>query len=223
MQSLAVVGDVHGSYDQLKVLIESERLAGRHLIFVGDLIDRGPRTSEVLALVANLTETWQYGTSVIRGNHEQALLDFIDGKSPGSFLRNGGMATIASYYEQVPANVLQHFRETFPKDHLALLRSSILYFETPDLLISHMGYDPSNPGDRSIHSMTLEPHYEIFHESHTSPIPLVVCGHYAQKDGQPWMSQSLICIDTGCGTVQDAPLTALLLPERMIVQSNTEG
>ncbi|MFY1652458.1 metallophosphoesterase [Solwaraspora sp. WMMB762] len=220
---LMVVGDVHGSYAQLARLLDSRFSAGRRLVFVGDLIDRGPRTSDVLDLVARLVAEWPLGVSVLRGNHEQALLDFLDGNDAVTFLRNGGVATVASYYPQAPPNVLKVFRDSFPLEHLSLLRSTVTHLESPEYLISHMGYDPRRPNARDLRAMVLEPHFELFQTRLQPPVPLTVCGHYAQRGGRAFVSQSLICIDTGCGTTEGAPLSAVLLPERLIVQSDIGG
>ncbi|WP_432957679.1 metallophosphoesterase family protein [Micromonospora haikouensis] len=220
---IMVVGDVHGSYEQLARLVDSRFTIGRHLVFVGDLIDRGPRSSDVLGLVARLGAEWPFGVSVLRGNHEQALLEFLESGNRVTFLRNGGMATVASYYSQAPPNVLRDFRESFPPEHLSLLRASVTHIETREILISHMGYDPRRPDARDLRAMVLEPHYELFQNRLERPAQLTICGHYAQRGGRAFVSQSLICIDTGCGTTEGAPLSAVLLPERLIVQSNAEG
>ncbi|WP_433389564.1 metallophosphoesterase [Micromonospora sp. KLBMP9576] len=218
-----IIGDVHGSYDQLARLLDSQFPLGRHVVFIGDLIDRGPRSSNVLDLVIQFASEWPQGASVLRGNHEQALLDFVETGDAARFLRNGGVSTIASYYVRVPSNVIQDFRENFPEEHLSLLRTSITHLETNEVLISHMGYDPQRPDSRDLRAMVLEPHYELFRHPVPPPVPLTVCGHYVQTDGRVFESGSLICVDTGCGVIEGAPLSAVLLPERLIVQSDTKG
>lgn len=220
---MMVVGDVHGSYEQLALLLQSPYTDGRHVVFIGDLIDRGPESSKVLDFVAEVSSEWPEGATILRGNHEQDLLDFIDSGQPGRFLHNGGLSTIASYYQSVPINVLRSFPHDFPEDHLSMLRSSTTYIETDSMLISHMGYDPTRPSVRDLDAMVLQPHYELFHSGPPSLAKLTICGHYAQRAGRPYVSSALICVDTGCGTVPGAPLTAVLLPERVIVQANDQG
>jgi serine/threonine protein phosphatase 1 len=222
MEPMIIIGDVHGSYEQLAPLLSSRFADGRKVVFVGDVVDRGPQSSKVIDLIIERQKSLG-GTHLIRGNHEQALLDFIRGKDDTTFLRNGGLSTIASYYQDVPDNVLTAFRQDFPAAHLELINSSVTHLETSSLLISHMGYDPKHPLARDARSMTLVPHHEIFFHSGEPAAPLTVCGHYAQRNGKPFLSNSLICIDTGCGTFSNAPLSALLLPERLVVQSNREG
>jgi serine/threonine protein phosphatase 1 len=223
MRPTIIIGDVHGSYEQLAPILSSDFATDRDVIFVGDLIDRGPHSSKVLDLIIERRRQPSGRVLLIRGNHEQALLDFIDGTDAATFLKNGGLSTIASYYRDVPDNVLSAFRQDFPMAHLDLVRSSVTHLETSEILISHMGYDPRNPLARDASSMTLVPHHDIFSHSGNPATPLTVCGHYAQKNAQPFISDSLICIDTGCGTFPSAPLSALLLPERTVVQSDAEG
>ena len=223
MKPLMVIGDVHGSYLQLSALLESRHASGRQIVFVGDLVDRGPDSAKVLGLVSDLIDSWSHGATLLRGNHEQALLDFLETGKVEPFLRNGGLATVASYYKSVPPNVLQSFREDFPGRHLAMLRNSLLCLETDDFLISHMGFDPRRPNARDIDAMVLQPHHEIFESAPTNHPKLTICGHYLQREQEPYITDNLVCIDTGCGTILGAPLTAILLPERRILKTDVRG
>ena len=219
---LAVIGDVHGRHDLLVRMLDSRHLRGRRVVLVGDVIDRGPDSARVLDLICEFIDGWPPGVTLLRGNHEQALLDFLDTGQAAAFLRNGGMYTVASYYKSVPTNVLAAFRQDLPDAHKAVLKSSATYFENEDVLVSHMGYDPSNPAARDRKAMVLDAHFDLF----SAPArlqKLTVFGHYAQRGGQPYVTDSLICIDTGCGTFPNAPLSAVLLPERTIVQIEPEG
>lgn len=69
-----VVGDLHGHVSLLEQALAARRFdpAGDRVIAVGDVIDRGPESLRALALFA---EPWFYS---VRGNHEQAMLDWID-------------------------------------------------------------------------------------------------------------------------------------------------
>ena len=221
-RDLAVIGDVHGRHDLLARMLDSRHLRGRHVVLVGDVIDRGPDSAKVLDLICELIDGWPPGATLLRGNHEQALLDFLDTGQAAAFLRNGGMHTVASYYTAVPRNVVAAFRQDLPEAHKTLLKSSATYLESEEVLVSHMGYDPSYPSARDLQAMVLDAHFDLFQ----GPVGLqkfTVCGHYAQRGGQPYVTDSLICIDTGCGIFPNAPLSAVLLPERTIVQVEPEG
>ena len=68
---LIVIGDVHGQLDTLKKLLEQinfDNKNGDHLIFTGDLINKGPNSPGVVQLAMDL------GASAVRGNHEDRAL-----------------------------------------------------------------------------------------------------------------------------------------------------
>ena len=79
-----VIGDVHGCLEALKMavaLIETRRLedGGEHvrLVFVGDLIDKGPDSLGVLRYVQAITQRFYYEVVVVMGNHEEKLLRYL--------------------------------------------------------------------------------------------------------------------------------------------------
>lgn len=69
---LAVVGDVHGEHEALDALLARPELAGRFLVFVGDLVDRGPDSLAVIKRVARLVGEGR--ALCVLGNHELNLL-----------------------------------------------------------------------------------------------------------------------------------------------------
>jgi hypothetical protein len=76
---LDIIGDIHGEYDALCVLLghlgydgQGRHVQGRSLVFVGDLCDRGPNSPAVLALVQRLIESGR--AHAVLGNHEINLL-----------------------------------------------------------------------------------------------------------------------------------------------------
>jgi len=96
-----IIGDVHGHYDTLMKLV-SKLPSDAKLIFVGDLIDRGSRSAEVVKFVR------EGGHGCVMGNHEQ-LMDafgssfaaFVEQNEPikthSNWYSNGGIATLKSY------------------------------------------------------------------------------------------------------------------------------
>lgn len=96
---IAVIGDVHGCVNTLSELVE--RLLKKYdvekFIFIGDLIDRGPASAEVIQYVQDLKKT--YSLELLRGNHEDMMLDFAAGISHygnSDWLNNGGIEAIKS-------------------------------------------------------------------------------------------------------------------------------
>lgn len=93
-----IIGDVHGYYDKLLRLVE-KLPSDAKLVFVGDLIDRGPDSAKVLAFVR------ENGHLCVRGNHEEFMIkerpetgwEWGRTSSYKMWLANGGDATLASY------------------------------------------------------------------------------------------------------------------------------
>ncbi|MES2987777.1 MAG: metallophosphoesterase family protein [Pseudomonadota bacterium] len=152
------VGDVHGRFDCLERL---EARIARHeanagaadetlVIFLGDYIDRGPASREV---VKHLSRGQFAGLSTryLLGNHEDAMLGFLD--DPAShveWLNYGGMATLASYGVRAPggmesanlAAMQQGLADAVPYAHLQFLRDLELWIELGDYLFVHAGIRP---------------------------------------------------------------------------------
>lgn len=86
MQRTIVIGDVHGCLDELKELLDrAGRTDDDHLVFIGDLIDRGPYSAETVRFVAALAA--QCSVQLIMGNHEEKFLRWlkhIDNGSPAA-------------------------------------------------------------------------------------------------------------------------------------------
>ena len=80
--NLFVISDIHDMYKPLEQLLQHWNLQDK-LVILGDLVDRGPQSLEVVRKVMALKET--YGDQIIfcKGNHEELLLDYM--RSPHSY------------------------------------------------------------------------------------------------------------------------------------------
>lgn len=95
--AVQIIGDIHGCYDALQKLV-SNLSADTQVVCVGDYIDRGDRSSDVLNYLMDRTlsdDRWV----CLRGNHEEMIIDFLnDPEHAGRrWLRNGGLQTLMSY------------------------------------------------------------------------------------------------------------------------------
>lgn len=216
----AIVGDVHGDDVRLARMLESVLDDQRRVVLVGDYVNRGANSKAVLSLLVQAKHRLRDNLVLLTGNHDIATLKYIDEGSLPSFAGRGGMATIRSYVGGATGDLHRQFRRHFPSDHERLLREQLeVCFESDDLLISHTGYDPKAPYDRSPATLVNTPHPELLCDPEArsrAPRPTVVFGHYVQTSRRPWRKGSLVCLDTGCGTI-NGPLTALLLPENSFV------
>lgn len=104
------IGDIHGRLDLLEPLIEAitadaaASMASRKVVvFLGDYIDRGPASRGVIQYLARLRAILEIEWRFLRGNHEQAMLDFLLDPSQGAkWCEYGGDATLTSYGLRVP-------------------------------------------------------------------------------------------------------------------------
>jgi len=131
------IGDIHGYLDKLTVLMDKLLLqAGGNdtMVFLGDYIDRGKFSSEVVDYLISLSK--KTSTVFLKGNHEDMLLKYLSGKDDGGvYLFNGGDATINSYKKNFGKFVL-------PDRHLDFFNSLLPYFEGDDFIAVHAGLDP---------------------------------------------------------------------------------
>jgi serine/threonine protein phosphatase 1 len=220
-EPLAIVGDIHGDVLRLRALLERILPFNRRVVFVGDYINRGPSSAEVLELLASVKAKRDSQVVLLAGNHEMALLRYLEDKDLPAFAAYGGLATIRSYVGLAHGDVHAQFTAALPIAHQRLLRNHLEVFcQTEDVLISHAGIDPSRPDERSREVLVETSHPALFDEglAWQRPRPLVVFGHYVQRTQLPYVRDGIICLDTGCGTLA-GPLTALLLPENQFLSA----
>ena len=150
------VGDIHGSLvefeELLHLLQEDDRSrddARTLLVLLGDLIDRGPASSDVLRL-AMAPRGWAEQIALM-GNHEAALLEALGGNEQmlDLWLLNGGDAALNSwglqlenYDQQDSALLIEAVRDVIPSDQLSWLRSLKLSLHLGDYFFVHAGIKP---------------------------------------------------------------------------------
>ena len=159
------VGDVHGRLDALTPLVADIRAdAARHrgkgpplLVMLGDYVDRGPESAGVIELILKLSADPALEVCALMGNHEAALLAFLDDPAgAAAWLDHGGGSTLASYGVQPPARVGdQGWSEArdaliaaLPAAHLNFLRGLKLMTVAGDYAFVHAGVRPGVPLDR---------------------------------------------------------------------------
>lgn len=209
--TLAIVGDVHGDPDRLRPALSSLRASGMAVIFVGDYVNRGPGSREVLDQLVLAATEFGDRLTLIRGNHDQVLLDFLSDGDPRPLTSHGGVPTVRSYLKG-RRGAFNDFRAAFPEDHLRLLQNTVDFYESDDLLVTHAGFNPSDVDSRRSQDLRGPGFRHMFEHPGPWPRPLTVCGHFIQNNRRPYFSDSLICIDTGCGSLEDGRLTVLYWP-----------
>jgi serine/threonine protein phosphatase 1 len=188
---IIAIGDVHGCNTALATLLEGMKLrADDAVVMLGDVIDRGPDSRDVIQQLLALGECCQ--VVCIQGNHEQMLLDAVDGLMPvQEWLVHGGAETLDSYGKGAGLNALD-------PQHVEFLRSWGDVYECPSHFFAHGNYLATRPLDRQpwrdLRWQSLKWHTPEPHVSGRT----AVLGHTSNKQGEIVNLGHLICIDTYC-------------------------
>jgi len=154
------VGDVHGRADLLAPMLDwirtdSDSRGGYpevHVVFLGDLIDRGPASAAVVSMLASGRAAFGQ-RHFIRGNHEQTLLDILDGawERLDDWLAVGGVETLESYgvdpalHLRDPEAFRRAMRDAIPSLHVGFLRRMVPMVRLGDYVFVHAGIRPRVP------------------------------------------------------------------------------
>lgn len=132
MENLLIIGDVAGQYDALLHLLNKiPANEKKRIIFVGDLIDRGPKSLEVVNFVK------MNGFECLLGNHEDMMIDHYrkTGRySSDNWIANNGGSKTAGQYKKFPYK--NDGRNILP-EHLFWMEKLPQYIETKEYFISH--------------------------------------------------------------------------------------
>jgi protein phosphatase len=220
-----IIGDVHGCYDELVELLSNLGYApgtdgwrhpeGRTLVFVGDLVDRGPKVPHVLKLVM---EARRAGSAIcVPGNHDIKLMRKLRGRDVQ--VTHGMAESLAQ---------LSSESEAFREEVAAFIDSLVSHYVFDDgrLVVAHAGMKESMQGRGSGEVREFALYGETTGETDEFGLPVrynwaadyrgtaaVVYGHTPVPEPE-WLNRT-INIDTGC--VFGGRLTALRYPEREIV------
>jgi serine/threonine protein phosphatase 1 len=234
-----VIGDIHGRREQLDALVEMlpRDESEDALIFLGDLVDRGPDAPGVVERVVSLVEENPERVRCIRGNHEQMLLDFLD-EGTGLWLTDatGGARTFFQYtktplkIESIEdfENARTRMRDSIPPGHVEFFRGLPLFYEDIYAIYVHAGLEMDKPPEETEERFLLwarDPrffkHYTgkpcIF--GHTPTIFLPLLGRIGRHG--IYMSHSAVGIDTGYN--YNSPLSCLSLPDFGLYQTYADG
>ena len=206
-----VIGDIHGRADLLRqmhgmILADAADRGSRRpvVVYLGDYVDRGLESRQVMDL---LIEEPLAGFEEVRllGNHEQAMLDFLEDAGIGpAWLYYGGAATLYSYginAQTRPPEGAERFSwlsaelaRALPPDHLRLLQSLSLHHVEGDYLFVHAGIRPGLAIERQQREdlLYIRDEFLNFPDSHGM---IVVHGHTITAD--PDVRPNRIGIDTG--------------------------
>ncbi len=237
-----IVGDIHGCFDELVKLLESlgygvdrhtdvpegdwsvtppAEASDRKLLFLGDLVDRGPKSPAVLRLVMRAVRDGV--AHCVPGNHDVKLMRKLNGKK---VQLTHGLAETIEQLESEPPEFLDAVRQ--------FIDSLVSHYVLDDakLVIAHAGLQESMQGRGSGKVREFCLYGETTGETDEFGLPvrynwageyrgraMVVYGHTPVPEAD-WLNGT-ICIDTGC--VFGGKLTALRYPERELVSVDAKA
>ena len=198
MDRVFVVGDIHGCVDELATLLDGLQLVpGDAMVFVGDYVDRGPASREVIDVLLELRRHAEIATTFLKGNHEDMLLAYmgLGGQYGEAYLHNGGVETLASYRLH-PLTPGPEVAAALPAEHLEFFRGLALTRTIGSFLVTHAGIDPERPLAQQREEDLLWIRERFVKHAH--PLPYTVCfGHTPRRDVLLHLPYK-IGLDTGC-------------------------
>jgi serine/threonine protein phosphatase 1 len=194
---IGIIGDIHGCFKTLRAVYRKLKIETGEIYTVGDLIDRGPSSKEVVEFCIDKNIRFT------KGNHEDMLIDAIDHPSENNIFvhyRNGGTKTSKSYIDKGGIDDYPEYFDAIKRTgHYDYLKHLPLTYEFPKVVISHAGIVEG--GDRE----TILWNKSIALQQLDK---LQVIGHTPYRN-YLYYEDYFINIDTGC--VYDNKLTGIVV------------
>lgn len=206
------VGDVHGRLDALEPLlrdivqdvIASQPAQRPLLVFLGDYVDRGPDSRSVVDLVLRLRRETRFEVISLKGNHEEALLQFLDDPAfAATWMEHGGGPTLVSYGVQPPpgrtdveawGRTRDALAQALPDEHRRFYEELELMRIVGDYAFVHAGVRPGVPLDAQTERDLLWIRNE-FIQGRGPFGKVIVHGHTPSE--QPQLTPHRLGVDTG--------------------------
>jgi serine/threonine protein phosphatase 1 len=248
MNRTFAIGDIHGDLDALVALLAKlpELDEGDTLVFLGDYVDRGPKSAEVVACVRRLPAMTAAKVVCLRGNHEDAWLEVVDQGWPEFIVprSNGCLEALRSFRGEPPPGEDElpkdeeirplHTGAFFPKDVVAWMRELPHFHEDEHAIYVHAGLPPAKDGSFPHPSQVSPPRpllwcrdrrffadyrgkLVVFGHTVTELLPNELSTYTPEDPSDLWAGPACVGLDTGAG--KGGFLTAIELPSRAVYES----
>lgn len=207
MKKIFAIGDIHGCLEKVRALITNIGADPQNdtLIFIGDYIDRGNSSREVVDYIIRLKVQYKKVVCLL-GNHEYMLIRYLEGVDEDMYLENGGIATLHSYGIS-RSDEPEKRKAKIPREHRKLFESLLPYYETEDYIFVHAGLKPGlRLCEQTKNDLLWVRHEFIYTEDDFGK--MVIFGHTPLS--HPLIMPTKIGIDTGA--VFGGKLTCVELP-----------
>jgi serine/threonine protein phosphatase 1 len=208
---IIAVGDVHGCHRALLTLLGALAVTSADtVVFVGDAVDRGPSSKQVIDEILSLSEMCK--VVFIMGNHEEMMRDAIAGRGLlNEWLRAGGQATLDSYGCSI---------DKIPPRHIRFLVSAQPFWVSDNDIFVHACVEPDISMANQASEFLRWKHLGGSEPPHVSG-KRIICGHTSQTDGVPLIFDGWVCIDTF--PHGGKWLTGLDVDSNHIIQASQDG
>jgi serine/threonine protein phosphatase 1 len=242
------IGDIHGDLDALfKILSCLPTLTKDDtLVFVGDYIDRGPKSAQVVDYVRKLPTQTPAKVVCLRGNHEDAWLRVLERGWPEYVLPpvNGCLACMRSFEGKPPPGDDERATKAemevmlragfFPSDVVQWMQSLAFHYEDEHAIYVHAGL-PRGPDGSFQHPTLVQPQIAllwcreeaffrdyrgklvVFGHTTTACLPPELSSYTPDDPNDIWAGPCTVGLDTGAG--KGGFLTALELPSMRVYES----
>ncbi|MPZ37801.1 MAG: serine/threonine protein phosphatase [Rhizobiales bacterium] len=203
------IGDIHGSYTKLANLVrhcvDHSGENDARFVFVGDYIDRGKRSYDVVKFLIDAQAAWPDKMICLKGNHEDMLLDAVHYRDEMMWLDNGGDATLRSYGVRRATDI--------PAEHLAWFETLPLSHGDERRFFVHAGIMPGIPLEQQRKDVILWIR-EPFLSDASDHGRYIVHGHTPTGTGAPELCHNRLNLDTLAW--YGNPLIAAVFDERRV-------
>lgn len=216
MNRTLVISDIHGCYESFNLLLHTAGYDAQkdQLILLGDFVDRGPNSRQVVEQVIGMVHAGQ--AVALRGNHDQRFLEIMDGtaseRAAQKFFEHGGHQTLISYcsdtglwnrdYDVTRLGPVRNFIQQTYGHHLHFLRQLPYYYEDEHHIYAHAGINPEYADWKEQPLFDFLWIRDPFYSRPTNAEKTVVFGHTRavqfHDSAHIWYGGDKIGIDGGC-------------------------
>jgi len=229
---MIILTDIHGNFDTMIALLDkiSQEEKDKGIVICGDLIDRGPRSKQIVQYCID------NNIQCVKGNHEEMMVDWIENGCNYNdmlWLGNGGLNCLDSYKETSGDEYLKGDVDMGKlEEHALWMKTLPYYIEFPEikndegryLVISHSNINnvwKFRNSEEKHHQKTFRSTVTWSRPFNIKDVPEIynVIGHTPQEHG-PRIKKIYANIDTGCfyKNYGYGKLTALQFPEMIIYE-----
>jgi len=206
-----VISDIHGYHELFLKLLSKIKLTTKDILVInGDSCDRGPSSFEMYETIEKLIEN-KLNIIHIFGNHEDLMVNAIDGGKIYYWYRNGGKKTIDSYKK----------RYDILEKHLKFIKKMPIAVDFGKYFIVHAGINPKKTIERQIPYEMLWIREKFIDQPLLKTNKIIIYGHTPNLDGKiHFIDNKKISID--CGSYDTGVIGAIELKTMEIIYESIE-